>query len=259
MNISIKNPLKTECFTTIFQHIKLFSDHINIMFEKERMYLQAMDGSRVSIFEVFIPSTWFDEYNHSNETNICIGLSSTTFFKILNTHEKQQTMNFVFDNNESDKLYINYTCDNKNIFDKHFEIPLMDIDTDVMQIPLFESQADIVLPSSNFASLINQLKLFGDTININCNEEKILLNSSTEESGKMSVEIKIEDVDSYSINEGQQLNLSYSLSYLHNICQYNKLAKDIEIKITENYPIKITYNLLDDAKIIYYLAPKIED
>jgi hypothetical protein len=41
---------------------------------------------------------------------------------------------------------------------------------------------------------------------------------------------------------------------------YNKLAKDIEIKLTRDYPMKITYALGDEkSKMIIYLAPKIND
>ena len=52
MNIVINNPQKADSFASLFQHIKLFSEHVNVMFEKERVYLQSMDTSRVSIFEI---------------------------------------------------------------------------------------------------------------------------------------------------------------------------------------------------------------
>jgi len=52
MNIIIRNPQKAECFSALFQHIHMFTDHINIIFEKEKMYLQSMDSSKVSIFEI---------------------------------------------------------------------------------------------------------------------------------------------------------------------------------------------------------------
>jgi hypothetical protein len=40
---------------------------------------------------------------------------------------------------------------------------------------------------------------------------------------------------------------------------YNKLSKDIEIKLTREYPMKITYHLIDDAIMVFYLAPKMSD
>jgi hypothetical protein len=75
----------------------------------------------------------------------------------------------------------------------------------------------------------------------------------------MSVEINIDDLTAYSINEGESMKLSFSLNVLHNICMYNKMSKDIELKFSANYPMRIDYDLGDDAKILYFLAPKMAD
>jgi DNA polymerase III sliding clamp (beta) subunit (PCNA family) len=41
---------------------------------------------------------------------------------------------------------------------------------------------------------------------------------------------------------------------------YAKMAKDVEIKLTREYPMKLTYSLGDEnSKITFYLAPKIND
>ena len=56
MNIVINNLLKAEIFSNLFQHIKSFTDHVNITFNKEKMYLQTMDTGRVSIFEIHLPA-----------------------------------------------------------------------------------------------------------------------------------------------------------------------------------------------------------
>lgn len=79
----------------------------------------------------------------------------------------------------------------------------------------------------------------------------------------MFVEIKIDDLTTFIIDEGGKLHLSFSLQYLHNICLYHKLAKEIEIKLSEAYPVQIIYDLGgehgNNAKIKFYLAPKIND
>ena len=67
MNISIKDPSKSDIFGIIFQHIKVFTEDIIILFEKERVFFQSMDSSRVSIFELYIPSNWFDTYEHTDD------------------------------------------------------------------------------------------------------------------------------------------------------------------------------------------------
>lgn len=260
MEISINNPVKSEIFSLIFQHLKAFTEHIVIMFEKDRVYFQSMDSSRISVFELFIPSTWFDKYVHSREGTFPVGVSSTFLYKVLNTREKSQETRIVFNSEEDDKMYIYFTSEDKSVFDKRFELPLVDIDTDYMAIPDMESNADFSIPSINFANIINQLRLFGDTIDIECTEEKIELKSLSEGTGKMCVDIKIDELSEYSINEGESINLSFSLGMLHNICLYNKISKEVHIKLIKDFPMKIVYNLGDEnTKLIFHLAPKMNE
>jgi proliferating cell nuclear antigen len=260
MNIVIKNQQKAECFATIFQHIRLFTDHINITFEKERIYIQSMDTARVSIFELYLTNKWFDTYEHTNTSAITIGVNSTLLFKILNTREKTQETIIKFDENNTDKLYLEFTSENSTVFDKKFEIPLMELECDIMGIPETEYNANFTLCSMNFANIVNQLKLFGDTLDFRCTEEKILLNSLTQDAGKMMVEIGIDELTEYSINEGETIELSFSIHMLHNICMYSKISKNINIYIKDNFPMKIMYNLGEEnANMVFYLAPKIKD
>jgi proliferating cell nuclear antigen len=264
MNISIQQIQKAECFAGLFQHVKAFTEHINIMFEKDRMYIQTMDSARVSIIEMILPAGWFDVYEHKNPTTITIGVNSTILFKILNSREKTQNIQIEYKEDGGDKLFIYFTSENTLEFDKRFEIPLIDIECELMGIPEIEHQAEFTVSSQHFSAIVNQLQMFGDCVNIECSEDKIMLSSNSQDQGKMLVEIKIEDLTSFIIDENGSMNLTFSLNYLHNICLYNKLAKEIEVKLTPNYPLQIIYDLGtivggEKAEIKFYLAPKIDD
>jgi len=258
MNITITTIPKSEYFRSLFQYINLFTEQINILFKPDQVFIQSMDSAKVSIFELAIPAAWFDSYIFPGEDTIILGLSSTILFKILTARERDQTMNITYNNEDEDKLFINYT--NETGFDKHFEMPLIDIENEMMDIPQIEYQAEFSLPSTNFASIVNQLKMFGETMDMQCSEDKIMLYSQSQTMGKMSVEIKIDDLTAFSIDEGDELKLSFSLTSLHNVCMYNKLASEIEIKIKTDFPIKLIYSLGEDnIKMTFYLAPKMLD
>jgi proliferating cell nuclear antigen len=260
MNVVLKTQQKAECFSTIFQHIRLFTEHVNIMFEKERVYLQSMDSAKVSIFELYLPIDWFDIYEHTSETAVCIGISSSLLFKILNTREKGQETRLIYNVAECDKLFIDFKCEDPAVFDKSFEIPLIDLEHEIMAIPETDSQAEFSLSSVNFANIINQLKLFGDSLEIECSEEEILLYSLSQDAGKMQVKIDINELGEYSINEGENVKLSFSLAILHNVCMYSKISKNVNIYLKDNFPMKICFFLGDErSKLIFYVAPKISD
>ena len=260
MDIQIEDVIKADVFSCIFQHIRLFTESVSIIFSKDGLYFQTMDTSRVSIIELKIPNTWFNKYTFTNKGDIVLGINTNILFKILNARDKSQKLQIVYETNSNDTLELHFTSEDKTVFDKHFSFPLMDLETESMNIPEIEYSAEFSLPSNHFSVLINQLKNFGDSLDIECTEKNILLSANSTDSGKMAVEVNIDDLNSFSINEGDSLNLSFSLSQLHHICMFNKISKEITVCLCEQYPLLIVYPFSDDgSRLRAYLAPKISD
>jgi proliferating cell nuclear antigen PCNA len=256
MNVEIQSAAKAELFGGLFQHIKLFTMHINILFKEDRMFVQGMDSSRVSIFEINVPASWFDRYE-LDDKDVTIGINVNIFSKILSTRDKSQSIRLHYVDDD-DKLYMEFTS-NDQVYDKKFEVPLMELECEMMMIPDTESQAEFSLPSIKFGVLVDQLRLFGDTIQFDCSESAIQLSSSSPESGKMLAEIPIEDITSFAIAEDIVLSLSYSLLHMHNICLYSKIAPEVTIHMSTDYPIKMIFAVGQEAQIVFYLAPKLID
>jgi len=271
MEIVLYPSPKADVFAALFQHIKLLTDHVNVSCEPTRMYMQCMDNAHVAIMELYLPAEWFDRYE-VNGSGSTIGLNASFLYRILAAREKDQQIHLV--HSDSDRLMVHLTSTSdtkpsggKTNFDKHFELPLMDIDSETMEIPEIEYSAELSISSSHFAGIVNQLKMFGDTMDIQCSEDRIVLASNSQDQGKMFVEISIDDLSAFAIEEDSKLNLSFSLGYLHHFCMYNKLAKEVELKFSESFPMQVVYPLGNGAatdtacpaRLVFYLAPKIND
>lgn len=160
----------------------------------------------------------------------------------------------------------------KNI-DHEFDIEivgnLVDIESDSLLIPETEHTAIFSLPSTKFSKIINNMQSLSDSITIHCDENKINITASSQETGAMTVDIPICDLTYFGIDEGASLNLQYAIKYVNKICTYEKISNDVYIKITNDQPLCITYYLdkvPDDEdenknieRITFYLAPKIDD
>lgn len=251
---------------SIFQHMKQFTDCLNIMFKEDEMFIQSMDNGRVLVFEIRLPKNWFDLYEPGYGTTT-IGIHTSMFFKIMNIRDKSQELVLETNPSTSHLNILLQKSPNKTIFDKHFELPLMDIEYDLMDIPHIDHQADFSLESTTFATLINQLRIFGETVTIDCTEEHIQMSSNSPEHGKMMTNIPIEDLQEYAIEEGETLSISFALKYMHDICLYQKISKHIMIGISGNYPMKVRYDLgctedesqSDKSEMCFYIAPRIDD
>jgi proliferating cell nuclear antigen len=282
MEIIIRNSDKADKFAAIFQHIKLFTEHISVSCSKTHMKMQCMDTAHVAIIEMSLPAKWFDVYTLSEDdgANVRIGFNATYLHRILSSRDKDQQIQLVHSSEDADRLLIHLTKPEDsfvsdtgsvnakkekekktNHFDKHFELPLIDIEEETMDIPEIEYAAELAMHSSQFADIVAQLKMFGDTMEVQCSEERIALASTSQDQGKMFVEIGINDLSEFAIDEGADLALSFSLTYLKHFCAYNKISELVAIKFGDSYPMRVSYSLgeEEDALLVFYLAPKIND
>jgi proliferating cell nuclear antigen PCNA len=221
-------------------------------------------------------------YTLLGDGDVRLGFNATYLHRILFSRDKDQQIHLVHSLDDADRLLIHLTKPDDqtvsvnstgktkekekekkqiNNFDKHFELPLIDIEEDSMQIPDIEYAAELAMQSVQFADIITQLKMFGDTMEVQCSEERIALASTSQDQGKMYVEIGINDLSEFAIDEGADLALSFSLTYLKHFCNYNKIAELISIKFGDSYPMRISYSLgeTEDAYLVFHLAPKIND
>ena len=79
-----------------------------------------------------------------------------------------------------DKLIISLENIEENVstLEKEFEVSLMDIDSELLEIPEIETDVDIVVSSNSFDSIINQLIMFGIDVKFTCSEKGMELESS---------------------------------------------------------------------------------
>jgi hypothetical protein len=143
-------------------------------------------------------------------------------------------------------------------FKKFFTISLIENDYEELNIPTPEYDVEFSLSSKQVDDIFTQMNLFGNDIVVHCSEENINLTTNGV-NGEMRVQIPIDDVSSYSIVEGEEIVLTYSLTYLNKMCITNKLSEEIEFLLSNESPMKILYSLGEASSIAFYMAPKVSD
>ena len=254
MRFEIADKKKREIFITIFNNLKNFTDALVLNIEQDRLYIQGMDNSHICVYELILQSSWFQVWDITEPQ--VFGLSLPIFNKILHICSDKQSIHIHSDNNED--LQIDFTCDEKGEFDKHLKMPLMDIDMDRLHIPTMDYEVDIEMDSKKFKNLIDELANFNETLNIVCNETQVVLESTSSE-GTMNVVITTDDIDLLAVVEGKEINASFGIKYIAQMCQFHKLTTNCAIHITEDMPLQLKYKIDDECMMRFYLAPKIND
>jgi proliferating cell nuclear antigen len=255
MEIIIKDNDKAEQFINIFQNIKLLSDSFCVEFNEDCFYVQGMDASHISIFEINLSKEWFDEYSISK--NAAIGMTSNIFPRILMTWTNDHSIKLSMSND--DHLDVAFEKNNGNIeYNKYFEVPLIDLDVERLNIPDQEYSLDIEFDSRKLKKLIDELSIFGEQVNLICNETEINATSKSIE-GSMKIHIPFDDIESYSIEEGEVINVTYSLKYIKYMCVFNKVSPCAQLYITSGQPLQFKYSMDETSYLRFYIAPSIDD
>lgn len=259
MNIQVIDKSKKDIFVSIFHLLKNCSGHINATFGEDALHVQGMDKSHVCLFDLTLKKKWFSEYNVVKEKKLCF--DSSIFYSIISIKSEDQSM--VIKHVDTDHLCIEYhkekdkeNKDKKGDYSKFFTMPLVEYEYDEMTIPETEYDAELSLPSKKVTDMLSQLNHFGDDLQIKCSDEYVDF-KTTGNSGEMRVNIEVDEMSSYSVVEGEEINLNYSLTYLAKMCITNKLSNDIDFCVSSECPMKIQYSLGDDSTLLFYIAPKV--
>tara|TARA_X000000368_G_scaffold286173_1_gene227274 strand:+ start:1546 stop:2361 length:816 start_codon:yes stop_codon:yes gene_type:complete len=271
MFIVLKDTVKVSQFSSIMKNLKNFSSDIEIIVDENRLYAQGMDSSHCCLYELVLFKDWFCEYKV--DKSYVLGLNCEMLAKVLNCLSNDQFIEMMY-NEKKDNLQMTLKpLEGESGIIKVFQIPLMDTESELLEIPDSEFSADVEMISAQFGELVNQLSIFGNDFEIKCGDNIVITGKG--ENGCMNAVISEDDIISYAIEEDTELTLTYSGLYINLITAFSKINKKVQIHFSEDIPMKIQYgmdnfmdnNVSDDETdviedknfIRFFLAPKISD
>lgn len=246
--ICINNKIRSEQFVIIFRTLKDFSSDILLRFEDDRLYVQGMDNAHVSLFEVVLSNTWFDEYNLKKP--IVYGINTELFNKILSTKKPNHSIVLDCSNETTLKITLVERNDNSPVknkekekeYKKTFNLQVMDLDVETLGIPNNEEVEEncIEFKTKHLKSILDDIAIFGDTIKLKCNEDAIKI-SCKNELCSTETTVDIDQIGSYNFNESSCS--SFNIYYLQLFLKFYKLSEYVWIHFSEDFPLQIKYNL----------------
>lgn len=268
MEFVLTNKQKTNQFSHIFKNLKNISTDVEMHVKQSGIYIQGMDSGHVCLFELELKSYWFNEFKFDGKP-LRLGINCELIHKVI--HCKEEHQNISLKTKTGDKLYITlYPREGQTGITKEFELPLIDIDSELLEVPDVDYDADIEIVSHDLSNLILQLSLFGRDISVNCGENITFKGSG--ELGTMSAIMEEDQICMYAIADDTEIDLTYSMDYLVKMVSFTKLNAVTKLHFGKEYPMKLQYDLdsvldqNDDDEayecqnyIRFFLAPKIED
>lgn len=262
MKLIISEKNKKDVFISLFSIIKSNTTNICIVFKPELVFIQGMDKSHISLFNIHIEKDWFSHYEflEEEEEEITVCFDTNTFYNIINNVTKNQSI-IIEQNKNNDYLNINLLdaeYKDKEEYNKSYKIPLLENDYDFLTIPEIDYDCEFLISSKKICDIMNQMIIFGTDVKIMSTEDLIEFTTNGT-SGEMNVKIDTNDLDEFSIEMGTQFSFCYNLNYLNKMCLTKNLSDKIYFSLSMECPLKIKYDLDDNnININFYVSPKLD-
>ncbi|MAV57173.1 MAG: proliferating cell nuclear antigen (pcna) [Candidatus Pelagibacter sp.] len=256
MKLVIEDPKTAEQLNILFTNLCWLVEIVTIHKEEKGLHMQGMDFSRVCMFDIVLAPEWFTLYEEDDEDVEMISVSARIFNKVLSTYNKDQHI-VIEILTKSDKVNMEFSG-GKTSCDKYFELPLVYLEQELMNIPENKSQADIVITSKKLTDLVSQFEIFDQVLTFQMSEQKVLMKAAGTD-GSMTAKLSLEDEQliDYCIEEELELNVSFSLNYVKRITGFSKVSNDVTLGLSAERPMFIIYDLGNSSSLKLVLAPKI--
>jgi len=232
----------------MFKFIKNINKHVTVQCTDSELFIQIMDSSHICLVDFKIASSWFHSYESSNEV---FSMNSGVMVKIFSMFTKDSTLEI---ETNDDKIFIHLFNTQQN---RHFEVPLMNIEQDILSSILTEPCVDFSIKSKWFDKYLQELSHFGEQLKLKIREDCIFLETSKED-GLYQIEIPNEQLEEFNIVENYTVELVYSLRYLVLLSSYSLVFPEVHLFFDEHSPLRITFKQ-EGFLIHFFLAPKFTD
>merc|ERR1712073_146276 len=145
-----------------------------------------------------------------------------------------------------------------------FDLKLMQIESEHMEIPEQHYKVCARLPSAEFQKICRDLKEFGETMQVKASKEGITF-SVHGDVGSGNVMLKPREADkpddNVSLTVHEPVTTTFTLRYLVNFAKAAPLCGAVELGLGPDAPLLVKYELEknENGHMQFYLAPKIDE
>merc|ERR1712012_487893 len=145
-----------------------------------------------------------------------------------------------------------------------FQLKLMRIESEHMEIPEQQYKVIAKLPSAEFQKICRDLKEFGETMQVRASKEGITF-SVQGDVGAGNVMLKPRESEKpeekVTLTVHEPVTATFALRYLVNFSKAAPLCGTVELGLGPDAPLLVKYSLdvIDNGHMQFYLAPKIDE
>lgn len=232
---------------------------VNFDCSEKGLQVQSMDSSHVALVSLMLREAAFAEFKCDRPTSL--GMNVESLVKILKMTGPTDSLKLRWQN---DADVVSFQCESSEDRIAEFELKLMQIESEHMEIPEQHYKVVAKLPSAEFQKICKDLKEFGETLQISASKDGLRFSVQGDlGSGNVVLKPRSSDKpeDSVVLTVHEPVTATFALRYLVNFAKAAPLCGSVELGLGPDAPLLVKYNLEkpDFGHMQFYLAPKIDE
>ena len=229
--------------------ISIISELVNetrIKVSSEGIELIAMDPANVAmvVFKLF-PSA-FTEYSVDEPVDIAVNLANLK--QILRRANANDMLSMELGDNKL-KLQL------KSASTRRFDLPIIDIEEKEQKVPDLKFPVTIQMPATALNEAIGDADTVAESVSFVAEAGVFKLNAQGD-LNTAAIEMKADE--SVKIEATESVKSKYSVEYLKKMMEGSKIADNVTVQFSNDYPLKLTYATIDRVMLSFILAPRVD-
>jgi proliferating cell nuclear antigen len=213
--------------------------------------LRSMDPSHVAMVDFEWQKTAFEEYTCQEPTKIRVNIAS--MLKLLKRVGSDEILEMLYDE-KTRKL--NLTLKGKMM--RKFTMPTLDPAQEEVPTPKITFNSKVKLTTSTLRDIIDDVQAVSDNVRLETTPEKLTAAATTELSSAV-IELEKSSEMLIELDVKEPSKATFNLNYLSEITKAGASAAEIvTVEFSSNMPIRLEFDIPQQGRLSYYLAPRIE-
>lgn len=233
---------------------------VNFDCSERGLQVQSMDNSHVALVALVLRETAFQDFKCDRP--VSLGMNIEALAKVLKMCGEKDSLKIHADNGADHVSF--QTQSNSEDKIAEFDLKLMEIESDHMEIPEQTYKCLVKVPSAEFLKIVKDLKEFGETMQISASKDGVKF-SVQGDLGSGNVMLKPRESDKpderVSLTVHEPVTAAFALRYLNNFAKAAPLCGTVDLGLGSDMPLSVKYDLenAENGHIQFHLAPKVDE
>ena len=223
-------------------------NEVTIRADKNMLEIVAMDPANVAMIVYKLLGSVFLEYDVSKEIEIAVNLDNLK--QVLRRAKPSDTLTMEL---LESKLKITLKSNSTRVF----TLSLINMQEERQKVPELEFKCRIEMPSILFDEAIDDMDVVSDSVAFDVENNTFNIQAA----GNISTaKVSFNNSDIIKIDCKEDIIRSrYSIEYLKKIIKGSKLSDAMSLMLSNDYPLKVEYKIVDKLSLATILAPRVSN